>query len=63
MLIKDMLNHCVSGDVDQAFTVVSHLWDLGYSGEDIIGIIFRVTKTHDMPEYLKLEYIKVGLCF
>uniref|UniRef100_A0AAY4EEK6 Replication factor C subunit 2 n=1 Tax=Denticeps clupeoides TaxID=299321 RepID=A0AAY4EEK6_9TELE len=34
------------------------LWSLGYSPEDIIGNIFRVCKTFQMPEYLKLEFIK-----
>uniref|UniRef100_A0A6I8QA85 Replication factor C subunit 2 n=1 Tax=Xenopus tropicalis TaxID=8364 RepID=A0A6I8QA85_XENTR len=40
------------------FKVVAHLWKLGYSPEDIIGNIFRVCKTFQMPEYLKLEFIK-----
>jgi len=59
LLIKDMLQHCVNGNVDEAYKIMAHLWRLGYSAEDIIGIIFRVCKTHDMPEYLKLEFIKV----
>ncbi|KAH3857599.1 replication factor C subunit 2-like isoform X1 [Dreissena polymorpha] len=58
LLIKDMLQHCVNGNVDEAYKVMAYLWKLGYSSEDIIGIIFRVTKNHDMPEYLKLEFIK-----
>ena len=29
-----------------------------YSAEDIITNIFRVCKTHQMPEFLKLEFIK-----
>ena len=33
--------------------VMSHLWKLGYSSEDIITNIFRVCKTVPMPEYLK----------
>ena len=36
-----------------------HMWTLGYSAVDIITNIFRVCKTHtDLPEYLKLEFIK-----
>ncbi|MGH0179100.1 UNVERIFIED_CONTAM: hypothetical protein FKN15_000755 [Acipenser sinensis] len=38
--------------------ILAHLWKLGYSPEDIIGNIFRVCKTFQMPEYLKLEFIK-----
>lgn len=41
--------------------ILAHLWRLGYSPEDIIGNIFRVCKTFQMAEYLKLEFIKVGL--
>ena len=54
-----MLNHCAASDLDRAYKVVRHLWALGYSAEDIITNIFRVCKTHgDLPEYLKLEFIK-----
>jgi len=59
LLIKDMLSHCVKADIDEAYKVLSHLWKLGYSPEDIISNIFRVCKTHqDIVEYLKLEFIK-----
>jgi len=58
ILIKDMLNYCVKADVDQAYQIIHHLWRLGYSPEDIINSIMRVTKTHNIAEYLKLEYIK-----
>ena len=61
MLIKDMLSHCVNGNIDEAYKVMSHLWRLGYSGEDIITMVFRVAKNHNMAEFLKLEFIKV--CF
>jgi len=54
-----MLQCCVTGDLDGAYRVMSHLWSLGYAPEDIIGIVFRVCKTHSMAEYLKLEFIKV----
>jgi len=58
LLIKDMISHCVKADIDEAYKVMSHLWKLGYSSEDIITNIFRVTKTVPMAEYLKLEFIK-----
>lgn len=58
VLIKDMLQHCVNGNLDEAYKIMAHLWRLGYSAEDIITIIFRVCKNHNMPEYLKLEFIK-----
>lgn len=60
LLIKDMLQHCVNGNLDEAYKIMSHLWKLGYMCEDIISIVFRVCKNHSMPEYIKLEFIKVG---
>lgn len=61
LLVKSMLGHCVDGNIDEAYKVVEQLWALGYSPEDIIGNIFRVCKTYNMAEYLKLEFIKVRL--
>ncbi|TSL04256.1 Replication factor C subunit 2 [Bagarius yarrelli] len=58
LLVKNMLEHCVSANIDEAYKIISQLWSLGYSPEDIIGNIFRVCKTYQMPEYLKLEFIK-----
>lgn len=59
VLIKDMLQHCITGNLEEAYKVMAHLWKLGYSSEDIITIVFRVCKNHNMPEFLKLEFIKV----
>ena len=62
ILIKDMLDHCVKSDIDEAFKLLNHLWKLGYSSEDIITSVFRVCKTHSMAEFVKLEFIKeIGL--
>merc|ERR1711997_341595 len=62
ILVKDMLNHCANSDIEQSYKIMAHLWKLGYSSEDIVTSIFRVCKTHNLPEYLKLEFIKeIGL--
>ena len=59
LLIKEMLTHCANSDLDPAYKIAKHMWTLGYSAVDIITNIFRVCKTHtDLPEYLKLEFIK-----
>ncbi|XP_068824445.1 replication factor C subunit 2 isoform X2 [Capricornis sumatraensis] len=58
LLVKEMIQHCVSADIDEAYKILAHLWHLGYSPEDIISNIFRVCKTFQMAEYLKLEFIK-----
>ncbi|ESO97924.1 hypothetical protein LOTGIDRAFT_228440 [Lottia gigantea] len=57
-LIKKMLQHCVEVNIEESYKVMAHLWKLGYSPHDIINIVFRVCKNHDMPEFLKLEFIK-----
>lgn len=32
---------------------------MGYSPHDIITTVFRVVRNADLPEFLKLEYLKV----
>jgi len=61
LLIKEMLGHCVESRIDEAYQILKSLWDKGYSPHDIITNIFRVCKNHQMPEYLKLEFIKVRI--
>jgi replication factor C subunit 2/4 len=58
LAIKEMLQHCLDNDLDSAYKIMSELFKLGYSPEDIITNVFRVTKNFPLPEYLKLEYIK-----
>jgi len=59
LLIKDMLDHCIKGNIDEAYSIMSHLYGLGYAAQDIISSIFRVCRNHSMPEYLMLEFIQV----
>lgn len=62
LLVKQMLDDCLKGDLSASHKIMRHLWTLGYSAEDIITIVFRVLKNHPMEEYIKLEYLKeVGL--
>jgi len=58
LLVKEMLNHCSKSNIDEAYKILSHLWKMGYSAVDIITNIFRVCKTLNLPEFLKLEYMK-----
>ena len=58
-----MLDHATKADIDEAYKILAHLWELGYSPEDIITNVFRVCKSHNMAEFLKLEFIKeIGMC-
>lgn len=62
LMISKMFDHCLSGSVDQACGIVRQLYHYGYAAEDIIQNIFRVSKTHPSPEFVKLEWIKqIGL--
>lgn len=58
LYIKDMFKCCLESKIDEAYAILSNLYHLGYSPEDIIGNIFRICKTYPLPEYLKLEFIK-----
>ena len=57
-LLQSVLEKCKVGDVFGAHAVLHTLWDDGYSCMDIVGTLYKVTKGADMPDALKLEYIK-----
>lgn len=62
VVIQSILGACQKSDIDTAMEKIQDLWDQGYSAVDIVVTIFRVVKASDkMPEYTKLEFIKV-LC-
>ncbi|RWS12676.1 replication factor C subunit 2-like protein [Dinothrombium tinctorium] len=64
LFVKQMIDFCLKANLDEAYKIISHLWRLGYCAEDIITNIFRVVKGYDMPEYLKLEFIKeIGVTY
>ncbi|KAL3269301.1 hypothetical protein HHI36_008374 [Cryptolaemus montrouzieri] len=56
-LIKEAIQNQHEGRTNHR-GVIEHLWNLGYAAEDIIKNIFKVTKTMDMEESLKLAFIK-----
>ena len=57
--IRDMMSCCAEGDFEGAHKVLSDLWRLGYSPEDIIINVFRSVKTHDkLNEKQKILFIK-----
>ncbi|KAL1132574.1 hypothetical protein AAG570_010526 [Ranatra chinensis] len=62
LLVKDMLMNCASGNINKAYQIMAHLWKLGYAPEDIIGNIFKVSKSLEISDKLKLEFIQeIGL--
>uniref|UniRef100_A0A8D9EI69 Replication factor C subunit 2 n=1 Tax=Cacopsylla melanoneura TaxID=428564 RepID=A0A8D9EI69_9HEMI len=58
LAVKEMLLNTVEGNMKDAYKIIHHLYKLGYAPEDIIGNIFRVAKTLDIPETLKLAVIQ-----
>jgi len=58
LLIKQVIENCNEKKLEDAMSILAHLWKLGYSAEDIITVLFRVCKTAQLPEFIKLEYIK-----
>jgi len=58
LLVQSMLDFCKNGNIEEAYKILSHLWKMGYSPEDIISNIFRVCKNCNYAEFLKLMFIK-----
>ncbi|BET03315.1 Hypothetical protein NTJ_16133 [Nesidiocoris tenuis] len=58
LLVKEMLTHCTHRDIEKAYRILSHLWSLGYAAEDIISNIFRVAKSLDIKENLKMAFMQ-----
>jgi replication factor C subunit 2/4 len=57
--VGEILEACSKGNTKLAVHKMNALWKLGYSASDIIGTIFKVCKAMDMPEALKLEYLRL----
>jgi replication factor C subunit 2/4 len=61
VVIGEVIASCLKGDVDAASSRIERLWMDGYSAMDIVGTLFKVVKTYDMQEYMKLEFIRVSM--
>ena len=59
LVVRNVLDQCYAGRVDNALDQLESLWSLGYSSLDIVTTLFRVVRTMDsLPEAVKLEYIR-----
>jgi len=56
--VRKIIDSCTKGDTAKAVKEMENLWRTGYSPSDIIGTIFKVVKSYDMAEALKLEYLR-----
>ncbi len=59
LAVQQMLEHCGDGKIEDAYKILSDLWKMGYSPEDIISNIFRVCKNLQLREHAKLYFLKV----
>jgi replication factor C subunit 2/4 len=61
IVVRQMIKECQKGDIDGSLARIGALWDKGYSAVDIVTTVFRVVKgMEELPEYTKLEYIRVS---
>jgi replication factor C subunit 2/4 len=56
--VRSIIDGCIKGETSKASQAMKALWGTGYSCSDIIGTLFKVVKAHDMPEALKLDYLR-----
>uniref|UniRef100_A0A914Q3F4 Replication factor C C-terminal domain-containing protein n=1 Tax=Panagrolaimus davidi TaxID=227884 RepID=A0A914Q3F4_9BILA len=57
-LMRDLFENCAQGEFKDAFAGLDKLYKMGYSTDDILTTMSRVVKYIDVPEALKLEFIK-----
>lgn len=56
--VKEMIQLCIEGNIDGSYDKMKTLWDMGYAPIDIIGTVFRIVKSFEMAEQIKLDFIK-----
>jgi replication factor C subunit 2/4 len=60
--LQGLLKSCLEPNWDDAYFVLRELMEQGYAAGDIISVLGRVLKHYDMPEHIKLEFMKeVGI--
>jgi replication factor C subunit 2/4 len=60
LVVEKILASCQLGDVTEANTHLSKLWNDGYSAIDIIGVFFRIVKkATQIQENLQLQFIRL----
>lgn len=59
LTVREVLRCAHEGDVDGAVRNLMSLVNEGYAAVDVIGTIFRVARTFDMPEAKQLEYLRL----
>jgi len=58
LVLKKIIEISLTGNIEEAHIYLDQLWSNGYSTSDIIGTFYKVVKSFEMEEFLKLEYMK-----
>ncbi|KAL4715353.1 hypothetical protein ACJJTC_015124 [Scirpophaga incertulas] len=58
MLVRGMLESCIKQDIHAAYKVIAKLSKLGYAAEDILSNVFRVCKTLEVSEEIRLALVR-----
>mmetsp|Transcript_12052 Transcript_12052/g.23212 ORF Transcript_12052/g.23212 Transcript_12052/m.23212 type:complete len:323 (-) Transcript_12052:149-1117(-) len=58
VLMLKIITACSKGNILEAIEILDKIWNEGYSAIDIIGTLFRVTKTADIHPKVLLAFIK-----
>ena len=56
--VQTIIANCQLANIHSAVIDLRSLWEHGYAAIDIVGTLFRVTKTAQLPERTKLAFIK-----
>ncbi|KAG7304652.1 replication factor C subunit 4 [Plutella xylostella] len=58
IMVRAMLEACTRQDIHEAYKIIAKLCKQGYAAEDILSNMFRVCKTLEAPEPLRLAFIR-----
>ena len=59
MQVKNMICNVREGKFERACADLKQLYEIGYSPIDIITSLYDALQNYEMPDFLKLEFLKV----
>jgi replication factor C subunit 2/4 len=57
--VQEIIMSCTNSDLNKALARLYQVFSMGFAPVDIATTLFKVAKGSDIPEFLKLEFIKV----
>jgi replication factor C subunit 2/4 len=58
ILVKEILQNALDQNVNKSNEILCSLWNKGYSALDIVQTLFRIARSHEMDEQLRLQVMK-----